>query len=212
MTPIQLGSHANAASTPFKRTAGQLLRRALALLLLSFGAHRFTAYEAEGTAPFVSDSPFTSWLNALGTQGVSIVVGVAESTFGLLLAAGSWRPEARLAVAGAIGSVTTYLTTLGCMLTTPGVHGPDGPPILSGAVGQFLIEDMVLLAASILLLAQGLARQQRSDHEHSPSVQTSAIRPDLRADRDPDSVQRAGGSRRPGRLVPERPADHERRA
>ncbi len=169
MTPIQLGSRANAAPTPFERTAGQLLRFGMVLLFLSFGAHKFSAYEAEGIAPFVSNSPLTSWLNALGTQGASIVVGVAELTFGSLLAVGFWRPGARLAVAGAVGSVITYLTTLSFMLTTPGLFGPDGPPILSGAVGQFLIKDVALLAASILLLAQGLARQQ-SGHQLPHSI------------------------------------------
>ena len=210
MTPIQLGSRANAAPTPFERTAGQLLRFGMVLLFLSFGAHKFTAYEAEGIAPFVSNSPFTSWLNILGTQGASIVVGTAELTFGLLLAVGFWRPESRLALAGAAGSIVTYLMTLSFMLTTPDVFAPSGPPVLSGAVGQFLIKDIVLLAASILLLARGLAQQQSTGQGLSRLIHTSTFRPDLRVDQGPGRVQSAGNDRRAGRLVPAHEVEHGR--
>lgn len=48
------------------------------------------------------------------------------------------------------------------MVTTPGVWAPSGAPLLSGTVGVFLINDTVLLAASPVLLAQGLAYRQAS--------------------------------------------------
>ncbi len=157
----------NADLPSHERTATMLLRLALVLLFLSFGAHKFTVYEAEGIAPFVTNSPFTSWLGMFGTLGASIVVGVAELVFGLLLAVGLWRPGSPLAIAGALGSILTYMMTLSFMLTTPGVLAPQGFPILSGNVGQFLIKDIVLLAVSVLLLTQSLAAWQRRDHTQS---------------------------------------------
>lgn len=165
--PTTLSSYANEGSSSFEGIAGQLLRLAMVFVFLSFGAHKFTAYEATGIAPMVTNSPLTSWLNAFGTQGASMVVGVAELTFGLLLAIGFWRPESPLAIAGAAGSVITFLTTLSFMLTTPGVFGPDGPPVLSGSIGQFLVKDVVLLAVSLLLLAQGLTLRRSIARQYS---------------------------------------------
>ena len=153
-----------------EKNAAQMLRLALVLLFLSFGLHKFSAYEAEGIAPMVVNSPFTSWLGMFGTQGASNVVGVSELLFGLLLAVGFWRPGSRFAIAGAIGSVITFLTTLSFMLTTPGVFSPQGAPILSGPIGQFLIKDIVLLAASILLLVQSLSSRTSTASELASMV------------------------------------------
>lgn len=132
----------------------------MVFIFFSFGLHKFTAYEAEGIAPFIINSPFTSWLNAFGTLGASMIVGTAEVVFGLLIAVGLWRPGSLLAIAGALGSILTYVMTLSFMMTTPDVFAPDGPPVLSGNIGQFLIKDVVLLATSVVLLARSLAARQ----------------------------------------------------
>jgi len=61
-------------------------------------------------------------------------------------------------------SILTYILTLSCMLTTPGVAAPEagGFPALSAEIGQFLAKDFVLLAASVYLLGQALqARTER---------------------------------------------------
>ena len=70
MMPADLRTSEGPSS--FEEAAGHMLRLAMVLVFLSFGAHKFTAYEAEGIAPLVSNSPLTSWLNALGTQGASV--------------------------------------------------------------------------------------------------------------------------------------------
>ncbi len=152
MTPI-----ASVAPTLFERSAIQVLRLSMVVIFLWFGAQKFTSYEAMGIAPLVSNSPLTSWLNVLGTQGASMVIGTSELAFGLLLATGFRRPGSLAATLGALGSCVTFLTTLSFMVTTPGVFAPSGPPLLSGTTGVFLIKDIVLLATSILLLAQALA-------------------------------------------------------
>ena len=148
------------APTSFERSATQLLRLSMVVIFLWFGLQKFTAYEAEGIAPFIINSPLTSWLNVLGTQGASMVVGVSELAFGLLLAAGLRWPGSLAATLGALGSCVTFLTTLSFMATTPGVWAPSGPPLLSGTFGVFLIKDIVLLATSLVLLAQGLAHRR----------------------------------------------------
>ena len=151
----------NTASSTLERNAGQLLRLALVAIFLVFGAQKFTLIEATGIAPLVSSSPLTSWLNVFGTQGASWVVGSFELTFGLLLAFGLWQPGSTLAIVGAFGSCGTYLVTLSFLMTMPGVFAPNVAPILSGDVGLFLFNDIVLLAASIVLLAQSWARRTR---------------------------------------------------
>ena len=148
---------ANVAPTSFERSALQLVRLAMVVIFFWFGLQKFTAYEAMGIAPLVSNSPLTSWLNVLGTQGASMVVGTSELIFGLLLAIGFRWPGSLAATLGALGSCVTFLTTLSFMVTTPGVWAPSGAPLLSGTTGVFLIKDIVLLATSVLLLAQALA-------------------------------------------------------
>jgi uncharacterized membrane protein YkgB len=51
-------------------------------------------------------------------------------------------------------SATTYLITLTFLFTTPGVAEPTagGFPAISAVPGQFLLKDVVLLAASLVLL------------------------------------------------------------
>jgi len=149
--------HSDPTDAFLERSAGHLLRLSLVVIFFWFGLQKFTAYEAMGIAPLVSNSPLTSWLNLLGTQGASMVIGTSELAFGLLLAIGFHRPESLAAIGGALGSCVTFLTTLSFMATTPGVWAPSGPPLLSGTTGVFLIKDIVLLAASLVLLSQSVA-------------------------------------------------------
>ena len=153
---------ADPTRTSYERIATQLLRLSIVVIFFWFGLQKFTAYEAIGIAPLVSNSPLTSWLDVLGTQGASMVIGTSELTFGVLLAIGFRWPGSVVATLGALGSCVTFLTTLSFMVTTPGVFAPSGPPLLSGTTGVFLIKDIVLLATSIVLLAQSIASRQTS--------------------------------------------------
>lgn len=56
----------------------------------------------------------------------------------------------------------TFLTTLTFLFTTPGVFIKGSEPVMSGDVGLFLMKDLVLLAASVVLLAKSLAVRARS--------------------------------------------------
>lgn len=142
-------------ATRLERFGRTGLRLAMVIVFLIFGAQKFTAIEAMGIEPLVSHSPLTSWLLGFGVRNMSRVFGCAELTFGLLLATGLFREGAWPAILGAAGSCITFLTTLSFLLTTPGIFAPGEAPVLSSD-GLFLVKDLVLLAASVLLLAQSV--------------------------------------------------------
>jgi reactive chlorine resistance protein C len=132
-----------------QRTGTLLLRYGLALIFLWFGFLKFTAFEADGIAPLITHSPLLSWaLDAFGKQGISNIIGVIEIAVGVLILTRA--RSARLSGIGSLGAAITFVITLTFLLSTPGVWQEGyGFPFLSGMVGQFLIKDLVLLAASI---------------------------------------------------------------
>lgn len=135
-----------------------LLQWSLFVVFLWFGAMKFTNYEAEGIAPFIANSPIMSWLHSLfGVRGASAVIGTIELATAAALATGAFN---RLAlVLGAAMSCATYALTLTFFISTPGVAEPTagGFPAISAPIGQFLLKDLVLLAASCVLLRTALA-------------------------------------------------------
>ncbi|HEY1212546.1 MAG TPA: DUF417 family protein [Bryobacteraceae bacterium] len=142
-----------------------LLRWTLVVVFLWFGAMKFTAYEANGIAPFIINSPIMSWLHALfGVQGASYVVGVIELSTAATLIAGAFQPV--FSALGAAMSTATYLITLTFFLSTPGVAEATagGFPAISALPGQFL-KDLVLLAASLSLLLASVQGWVLSDQK-----------------------------------------------
>ncbi|MDR5836101.1 DUF417 family protein [Caballeronia sp. LZ034LL] len=130
-----------------------LLRWALVIVFLWFGGMKFTAYEANGIAPFIINSPVMSWLHTLfGVRGASYVIGTLELSTALALIIGAFQPM--FSALGAAMSAATYLITLTFLLSTPGVAEATagGFPAISALPGQFLLKDVVLLAASLSLL------------------------------------------------------------
>ena len=143
------------------RASLALLRWALVIVFLWFGAMKFTSYEANGIAPFVAHSPIMSWLHTLfGVQGASRVIGVVELSTAAALIAGAF--NTLFSALGAAMSCLTYAITLTFLFSTPGVAEPTagGFPAISAPIGQFLLKDLVLLAASVCLLLASL----RSSH------------------------------------------------
>ena len=131
-----------------------LLRWALVVVFIWFGGMKFTAYEAAGIAPFIEHSPIMSWLHALfGIRGASSLLGVIELSTAAALILGAFYPIC--SALGAAMSAATYLITLTFFLSTPGVAEATagGFPAISAVPGQFLLKDLVLLAASLSLLS-----------------------------------------------------------
>ena len=147
-------SFAIAERTDGSRQTLALLRWALVLVFLWFGGMKFTSYEANGIAPLIAHSPVMGWMaTAFGIRGSSGVIGVLELSTAAALVAGAFVPIA--SALGAAMSAATYLITLTFFLSTPGVAEPTagGFPAISAPVGQFLLKDVVLLAASLTLLS-----------------------------------------------------------
>lgn len=146
-----MATHSTIAPTerdPLMLYGAPALRWTLVLIFLWFGFMKFTAYEAKGIAPLVMHSPLLSWAyGLLGERGFARALGCVEIAIGVLIAL---RPfSARASGIGSCASIVTFLTTLSFILTTPGVWEEGyGFPYLSGPIGQFLIKDVVLLAAS----------------------------------------------------------------
>src|SRR5690554_3109762 len=70
-----------------------LLRWTLVVIFLWFGAMKFTAYEANGIAPFIAHSPLMGWLHALfGIKGASYFIGVLELWTAAALIMGARKP------------------------------------------------------------------------------------------------------------------------
>jgi reactive chlorine resistance protein C len=150
---MRASAYLNIAERTFgSRGSLSLLRWALALVFIWFGGMKFTSYEALGNAPLIDHSPVMSWLNVVfGVQGASNVIGVIELSTAVMLILGAFN-----AVASALGaamSSMTFVITLSFFLTTPGVAEPTagGFPAISAPIGQFLLKDLVLLAASVNL-------------------------------------------------------------
>ena len=134
-----------------------LLRWALVIVFLWIGGMKFTAYEAQGIAPLIKFSPIMSWLHQIfGVQGASNFIGVMEFTTAFALMVGA--RNRLFSIIGAAMSSATFASTLTFMLSTPGVFEPaaGGFPALSAMPGQFLLKDVVLLAASLVLLFNAL--------------------------------------------------------
>lgn len=130
-----------------------LLRWSLVVVFVWFGAMKFTAYEAQGIAPFMAHSPVMSWLiEGFDIREASAIVGVIELSTAAMLAAGALVPVA--SALGALMSCLTCIVTLTFLLSTPGVAeaSEGGFPAISAPIGQFLLKDLVLLAASFVLL------------------------------------------------------------
>ena len=165
----------HATSTQHERMAFGYMRLALVVIFVAFGTVKYTDPGWMGIMPFIANSPFISWLNAFGAEGAGNIIGAFEVLFGALLAFGFWRPESRLAIAGAVGAVVTFLTTLSFMITTPGVFGTNGMPLFGPPLSEFLIKDSVLLGASLVLLAQGLAQRRGLRSERAPAIDARPV-------------------------------------
>lgn len=130
---------------------------ALSIIYFWFGGMKFTAYEANGLVPLVENSLLLKWMyQVFSVRGFSNALGVLEVSIGLLIAARFISAKASLV--GGLFSAGLFVTTLSFMVSTPGVfEGSLGFPAISVAPGQFLLKDIGLLAASILVIGESLA-------------------------------------------------------
>lgn len=128
----------------------------LVVVLVYIGSLKFLPYEAEGISGLVSNSPLMGWAyTLLSIRGLSAVIGVSELVIAMLI---SLHPfSARASAIGSLLAIVMFLTTLSFLFSTPGViEDSIGFPALSALPGQFLLKDLVLLAASIWTFGDSL--------------------------------------------------------
>jgi uncharacterized membrane protein YkgB len=140
----------------------ELARYGLVVVVGWIGLMKFTAYEAEGVRPFVTNSPLLSWVyGPLSVRGFSALLGAVEVAIALLIAA---RPlSARASALGSALAVGMFLTVLSFLVTTPGVWEPSlgGFPALSAVPGQFLLKDLALLGIALWSLGEAWQASRR---------------------------------------------------
>lgn len=135
-----------------------LLRASMVIIFFFFGYQKWFPYEAQLLIPFISHGPLISWMYPVfGIRGASTFLGISEWTFGALILAGFW--NRRLGVLGAAGSVATFIMTVTIIPFMPNgwAASAGGFPAMIGNVA-FLMKDVVLLAVSIYLLKEDVAR------------------------------------------------------
>src|ERR1700756_1364257 len=134
-----------------------LVRGSMVLIFLLFGYQKWWEYEAQALKPFISNGPLTFWMYpAFGLHGATYFLGVSEWLTAALLIWGFWNPKA--GILGALLSVGTFVTTVTIIPFMPdGWNAAAGFPAMQGNVA-FLMKDVVLLAVSVYLLKQDVAR------------------------------------------------------
>jgi uncharacterized membrane protein YkgB len=138
------------------------LRYGLVVILLYFGAFKFTEIEAQGIEPLVRHSPFFGWSYAVASvRTVSAVIGVAEIATAIAIALRAWSPRA--CVLGSLGAVVTFLVTLSFLLTTPGIWiaVPGFVLPMTNEMGAFVLKDVFLLGAALASAAEAIGAYRR---------------------------------------------------
>src|ERR1700752_1280072 len=137
-----------------------LIRASMVIIFFFFGYQKWFQYEAQALVPYISNGPLIFWLYPVfGLRGASWFLGVSEWTFGTLLFLGFW--DKRAGILGALGSTATFIGTVTIIPFMPDGWDPAaGFPAMTGNV-PFLMKDVVLLAVSLYLLKQDLARVMR---------------------------------------------------
>lgn len=143
-------------SSVVQMAAAYLLRYGLVLVIAWIGLMKFTAYEAAGIQPLVANSPLMSWVYAIFSErAFSALLGVVEVAVAAMIAL---RPvSAKVSAIGSGLAAVMFLTTLTFLFSTPGWEPSlGGFPALSVVPGQFIIKDIVLLAAALWSLGEAL--------------------------------------------------------
>ena len=152
-------SHRVAGTQSLTNISDQAVRFSIIIVLAWIGAMKFTSYEANAIQGLVASSPLTSWLYSIfSLQGASNLIGLVEvaTAVTLLLA-----PVHRVfALVGAASATVIFAVTTSFLFTAPIAEvSLGGFPAISVVPGQFLLKDIVLLAAALSLLAKVLRQE-----------------------------------------------------
>jgi uncharacterized membrane protein YkgB len=131
-------------------------RYGLVIVLLWIGGMKFTAYEAEGIRPLVTNSPLMGWVyGVMSARQFSSLLGVVEIIISALIALRQFWPMGSALGSGLAAGM--FLTTLSFLVTTPGWEPSlGGFPALSTVPGQFVVKDIVLMGAALYTAGEAL--------------------------------------------------------
>lgn len=130
----------------------------LVIIFLWFGSMKFIPFEAQGLQPVISNNPLISWLYTLfGVEGGAKFLGAVEFATGLLIAGRAINPK--LSVLGGLMGTWSFVLTVSCLFTTPGVI-QAGSTIGLSAPGSFLIKDIVLFSACVWIVGVSLVEMR----------------------------------------------------
>ncbi|HXO78815.1 MAG TPA: DUF417 family protein [Mycobacterium sp.] len=163
MRPIEdlLAAANDKGNSKLMRLAGLIARYGLVIILVWFGAMKFTYDEVHRISLFVTNSPLMSWVyRIMSIDTFGRVLGIIELITAALVAAKPWFPKA--SIAGGLLAVIFFAGTVSFMCTTPGVGeaSAGGFPVLS-STGEFLMKDISSLGLSIWTLADALDETRR---------------------------------------------------
>src|ERR1700733_5026318 len=136
-----------------------LIRAAMVIIFAWFGWDKWHEAEIRALLPIITHGPFIFWtIPVLGIRGTAIFLGASEWTFGTLLFLGFWNKK--LGILGALGSTFTFFATFTVLPFVPDAWdaAAGGFPAMT-ANSAFLLKDLVLLAVSLYLLKQDVARE-----------------------------------------------------
>ncbi len=150
-------SHAGESSRRSSVNIGSRFE-AIGSLVLRYGLVLVIGW-TNGIQPLVAHSPLLSWMYGLLTvEQFSKGLGTVEVMIAVLIGLRHW--SAKASALGSGFAVLMFLTTLSFVFSTPGWEPSlGGFPALSGAVGQFLVKDVVLLGASLWTLGEAWTHQ-----------------------------------------------------
>ena len=138
------------------RIAYPFLRIAMGLVLVWIGGLKFV--DPSPVVGLIGASPFAF----LASNGFVYLLGAGEVVVGLLL----WANIQVKYVA--VLTMGLFVGTLAILILTPKVaYGDAGFPLLS-LPGEFLLKDIVLMAASAALSAMAADREMTSTHQPQP--------------------------------------------
>jgi reactive chlorine resistance protein C len=148
--PLRNEERLHARATLLVKIGTAVLRYGTVIILLLFGAQKWTPEDAAGIQAFTTNSPLFSWMYHLtSSQHASEVIGVVELVIAGLIVVRHWFPT--LSGIGSVAGSVMFLVTLSFLITTPK---------LSAADQGFLIKDLFLLGGCILTAGEALLEGQ----------------------------------------------------
>ncbi|MGA7524604.1 MAG: DUF417 family protein [Acidobacteriaceae bacterium] len=152
----------------------RLTRILMVIVFLLFGYQSSLNYEIRSIIPFINHRTAILWIYPAWDIGGSWMPGAAEWLLGLLILLGFW--NRRLGIAGSVGACLLLASTLTILVPGPGAAFTAGTGNTAMPQARFLVEDVVLLLASLSLLRRDWLRLAQSrtaspksaPQQHSP--------------------------------------------